>query len=86
MTAKDDKTLISVHVIKGAHTNRVDGWQDGVLRVRLRVAPEKGKANKALIELLADYFLVAKSEVEIVSGTTSHNKRIRLPVKEVKDT
>ena len=82
MTSKSDSSIIWVHVTTSAHISKVDGVKDGKLRVRLRAIPEKGKANKALIELLASHFSVAKSLIEIVSGSTSRNKRIRLPIKE----
>jgi uncharacterized protein len=79
MILKSGSSLIWVHVTPCAHTNSVEGWVDGKLRVRLRQAPEKGRANKALIELLSDHFSVAKSLIEIVSGSTNRNKRVRLP-------
>ncbi|MBS0636180.1 MAG: DUF167 domain-containing protein [Verrucomicrobia bacterium] len=80
MTA--NPTIISVRVKTRAHTNSVEGWIDGVLHVRLRAIPEKGRANEALIELLADHFSVAKSDIEIVSGSKGSSKRIRLPIGE----
>jgi len=51
---------------------------DGVWKVKIAAAPEKGKANRALCEFLADYFGVPQSRVEIVSGETSHLKRVRI--------
>lgn len=80
MISNSGETLIWVHVTTQSHTNRVEGWVDGKLRVRLRAVAEKGQANKALLELLADHFGVAKSLIQIVSGTQSRNKRIRLPI------
>jgi uncharacterized protein YggU (UPF0235/DUF167 family) len=38
-------------------------------------APEKGKANKAVAEVLAELLQVAKSAVELLSGATSSQKR-----------
>lgn len=74
----DTHTLIWVHVTTGAHANEVEGYKDGKLHVRLRAVPERGRANKSLIELLAAHFSVAKSLIEIVSGTKSRNKRVRI--------
>ena len=48
------------------------------LIARLTAPPVDGKANTQLIELLADYFKVAKSKVEIISGLTSKIKRVRI--------
>ena len=79
MVLKSTDALIWVHVTTNAHADLVEGWVEGRLRVRLRAVAEKGRANRALIELLSSHFSVAKSQIEIVSGTTSRNKRIRLP-------
>ena len=42
--------------------------------VRVKAMPQDGKANEAVIELLAKHFKVAKSNVKIVTGLTSRNK------------
>ena len=61
----------------------VEGWaaaSDGTLhlKARVRAAPENGKANTALIALLADTLDVPKSAVKIASGTTGRLKRIKI--------
>ena len=42
--------------------------------VRVKAMPQDGKANEAVIELIAKYFKVPKSVVKIVSGMTGRNK------------
>lgn len=42
--------------------------EEGRLKVYITAAPEKGKANKALIDLLASYFSVKKKDVRIIQG------------------
>jgi uncharacterized protein len=49
-----------------------------VLQVKLRVAPEDGKANEALIRLLANAFNMPPSALEITRGFTSRQKMIAL--------
>jgi uncharacterized protein (TIGR00251 family) len=44
--------------------------------VRVKAMPQEGKANEAVIELVAKHFKVPKSVVKIVSGLTSRNKII----------
>ena len=44
----------------------------------LRSPPDKGKANKELIELVANFFGVSKSNVSIVSGLTSREKTVKI--------
>lgn len=41
-------------------------------------APEKGKANEAVVELLAERFDVPKSAIALVSGETSRVKKFRI--------
>jgi uncharacterized protein len=48
--------------------------KDGKLRVYVTTAPEDGKANKAVIKLLAKQFSVAPSRISIIRGETSRNK------------
>ncbi|KKO21004.1 MAG: hypothetical protein BROFUL_00253 [Candidatus Brocadia fulgida] len=41
-------------------------------------APEKGKANKAVIELLADILRINESSIHIISGESSRDKRLMI--------
>ncbi len=52
--------------------------ENGWLKVRLTAAPEKGKANKQLVDVLAEYYHVSKSRVRIVSGKTSQEKIVEI--------
>jgi uncharacterized protein (TIGR00251 family) len=70
-----DGVVAPVRVKAGARRTGVAGEHDGALRIDVSAAPEKGKANKAVAEVLAEVFGVAKSAVELVSGSTSPQKR-----------
>jgi uncharacterized protein len=63
---------------KSSKTELVEVLPDGTWRVKVAAAPEKGKANRALCEFIAEKLGVAKSRVRIVSGETSAHKRIRV--------
>ena len=65
-------------VPKSSRTELVGYLPDGTWKVKVAAAPEKGKANRALCEFLAEKLGVAKSKVHIVAGETSHLKRIRV--------
>ncbi|HNX90792.1 MAG TPA: DUF167 domain-containing protein [Candidatus Omnitrophota bacterium] len=54
--------------------------KDGVLKAYVKAAPDKGKANKDLIELIADRYNVPKSHVRIVTGMTSRKKIVEVLV------
>lgn len=66
-----------------ARRNRIDAWvPDGdggsVLKVAVNAPPENGKANAAMIALLAAAFGVAKSAVSVVSGATDRRKLVEI--------
>ena len=56
----------------------IDGAMGDAVKVRIRCAPVDGKANKELVETLADAFGIPKSSVVFKSGETSKTKRILL--------
>lgn len=57
--------------------NQVEPTETGLL-VQLRATPEDGKANVALICVLAEHFGVRKSDVRIVSGHSSRTKLVEI--------
>jgi uncharacterized protein (TIGR00251 family) len=67
--------LLPVRASAGARKNAVLGERQEALRVAVTAAPEKGKANQAIIEVLSKTFGVSKSAVELVAGDTSPHKR-----------
>jgi uncharacterized protein (TIGR00251 family) len=58
--------------------DEIVGFQDGRLRIRITAPPEGGKANEHLRAFLAKKMGISKSQVEIVYGEKSRNKRIHL--------
>ncbi len=58
----------------GARKNEIRGTQNGSLKVSVTQAPEKGKANKAIIELLAKLLHLRKNQFELLSGDTASAK------------
>ncbi len=56
----------------------LDGLLGDALKVRIRSAPVDGKANRELLETLAEAFDLPKSAVSFKSGETSKTKRILL--------
>ncbi len=68
---------IDVKVIPGARKNLFK--QEGnFIKVYLTSPAHEGKANKALIEFLAEHFQVAKSRIEIIKGLKLRNKTINI--------
>jgi len=63
---------------KSSRTELAGYLPDGTWKVKVAAAPEKGKANRALCEFLAEKLGVAKSQVHIVAGETAPLKRIHV--------
>lgn len=69
------KYLISVKL--KAKTERVEETESGFI-VHINAPPEKGKANEAIIRLLARYFNVPRSRIRIIRGRTSRMKLVEI--------
>ncbi|PAB61413.1 hypothetical protein CCE28_01020 [Anaeromicrobium sediminis] len=54
--------------------------EDGTLKLNIRSAPEKGKANKEIIAYLSKILNVSKKDIEIISGETSPLKLIKITI------
>ncbi len=53
-----------------------------VLRVKVTAVPEAGKANAALIKLLAKTLHIAKSRMVLIRGATSRDKHLEIDIEE----
>jgi hypothetical protein len=65
-----------VKVVPAGSRTSIEGMYDNMLKVKLSAVPEKGKANEALIEFLAEKLGVKRKFVKIVSGLTSKVKQV----------
>ena len=65
--------LVKAHA--GARRDGMGGVHDGMVKVEVTTAPEKGKANKAIAKFLAKKLGVAPGAMELLSGDTSQRKR-----------
>lgn len=74
--SRPSSTQFAVKVVPGSSRTVFCGMHDGMYKVRLAAPPEKGKANKALIDYLASLLDVKKKAVSILSGQTSPIKQI----------
>ena len=71
-------TAIRVRVQPRASRNEVVGYVGDTLGVRVTAAPEAGRANRAVVELLAEVLGVSPSRVRIVRGQGSRLKLVRV--------
>ena len=65
-------------IVPGSSRDSISGILDGALKIKISAAPEKGKANKAVIAFLAKKLGLKKNDIEIVSGMTSPVKTVRV--------
>jgi uncharacterized protein (TIGR00251 family) len=74
----DRGLTFAVRVVPRASTSAVGGEYNGALRVRISAPPVDGAANQELTRVLARSFRVPQNAVEIISGSNSKNKIVRL--------
>ncbi|MCQ2392421.1 MAG: DUF167 domain-containing protein [Kiritimatiellae bacterium] len=78
-TETADGVILNVRAQPRSSRAGVDGlFGDDAVKVRIRAAPVDGKANKELIETLADAFDLPKSAVVFKGGESSKTKRLLL--------
>lgn len=70
--------VLTVRAQPGAGRDAILGERAGALRVAVSAAPERGKANGAIVELLADSLGCRRSQVVLLAGGTSRDKRFLL--------
>jgi uncharacterized protein len=74
-----ERLSFRVRVTPRASANAVGGERDGALLVRVTPPPVRGKANHAVVELLAEALDVPPSEVHVERGAAARIKRVSVP-------
>jgi uncharacterized protein (TIGR00251 family) len=67
--------VLPVRAKPGAKRSELVDEHDGALRVAVNAPPVDGKANEALVEILAESLNLRRSQVVLLSGETSRDKR-----------
>jgi uncharacterized protein (TIGR00251 family) len=65
---------LSLKVVPGSSRDEVVGWLGDSLKVKVKAPPEKGRANEAVVALLADRLGIDVSSIAVVSGHGSPGK------------
>ena len=79
-------TRLTLRVVPGATRPGVAGRHGSGWKLRVAAAPEDGKANNAVVGLLADTLNVARRDVRIVSGHSSRDKTVTLTGIDLEET
>ena len=75
---RPEGALLPVRVQPRARRNEVVGWQGAALRVRVTAPPTDGRANQAVVELLAAVLGLPRASIALVSGAASRDKLLRV--------
>ncbi|HHJ17805.1 MAG TPA: YggU family protein [Gammaproteobacteria bacterium] len=75
---QDGKLILDIRVQPRASHDEIAGTLDGRLKIRLTAPPVDGKANQTLLKFLAKLCAVSKSQVTLLSGPGSRNKRVAI--------
>lgn len=75
---QDKDLIINVRIQPKASQDSFAEILDNRLKIRITAPPVDGKANKHLTNFLAKQFKVTKASVNILSGETGRNKRIKI--------
>jgi uncharacterized protein len=79
-SAGTDGVLLRVKARTGAGRDTVGAVKAGELLVEVRAAPEKGKANAAIIKVVAGALGIHRDEVSLRRGAASHHKVLTVPL------
>ena len=69
---------LSLKVVPGSSRDEIVGWLGDSLKVKVKAPPEKGRANEAVVVLLAERLGIDASSIAVVSGHSSPAKVVEV--------
>ncbi|MCP5139171.1 MAG: DUF167 domain-containing protein [Chromatiales bacterium] len=69
---------LRLKVIPASSRNAISGWLDDTLKIQVTAAPERGKANKAVVALLCKSLGLPRNAVRVLQGETSQTKVVEI--------
>ncbi len=75
---KDGRFFINIKVTTKASKNEIREVRNDELLISVTAAPENNKANEAIINVLSKKLKIPKSNISILSGDKSRNKKISI--------
>lgn len=69
---------IKLKVVPNASKSEILGWQGDTLRVKVQASPEDGKANEAVINILAATLSISRRSVLLLHGAKSRDKTVKI--------
>ena len=65
---------LNVKVVPGSSRDQIMGWLGVALKIKVTAPPEKGKANEAVVAMLAERLGIGTDDIVVVSGHSSPSK------------
>ncbi len=78
ITSTNNALILPVRASPGSKREAITGEHAGALKVAVTAPPDKGKANEAIVALLSEALGLPKSNVSLVSGATSRQKKFSI--------
>ena len=75
ITTTKTGVILPVRASPGSKRDCLAGEHAGALKVAVNAPPDKGKANEAIIALLSEVLQLPKSNITLISGATSRQKK-----------
>ncbi|MFM2095127.1 MAG: hypothetical protein RIS70_2251 [Planctomycetota bacterium] len=75
LESRPDGIILPVRAQAGSRKRGIVGEHAGALKVAVTQAPERGKANEAILDVLCDALQLRGSEVQLIQGETSPQKK-----------
>jgi len=73
--------LIKVKVFPDSKKEEIIKKSNDSFEIKIKEKPEKGLANKAVIDILSSYFKIASSRVRLIKGFRQRNKIFDIGIK-----
>lgn len=70
--------IYKVKIIPNSKINKIIEQTETFLKLKLTAPAKEGKANRALLDFLSEYFKMPKSQIQIIQGEKSREKKIKL--------
>ncbi|APV43919.1 hypothetical protein Dform_00564 [Dehalogenimonas formicexedens] len=70
------RTLVDIHVQPGARKTEVVGLFGEAVKIKIAATPERGLANEALVEFIAERLGIPRGAVKLVRGRTGRHKTV----------
>lgn len=78
LTCLPTGVILPVRASPAAKRNAITGVHNGMLKISVTAPPDDGRANAAIVALLAKSLQISKSRVQLLSGATQRQKKFLL--------